>query len=186
LLYVGALQEIKGVDILGRALDHLRDSEPPFDLRVAGTGPYESRLKALARSLGVDDRITWLGYVDHSELPVEYERADAFVYPGRLDEPFGRVLLEALASHTPVVASAVGSTEFIVGDAGVRFTPDDPEALADACHRLLGDYDDHLSAVPDQLSRFDPTVVIDEMLELYAAVSEGSSLGAVGLTSSRA
>lgn len=174
LLYVGALQDIKGVDVLLRALDRLRGSPWDFELRVAGTGPYEARLRELAARLGVDDRVTWLGYVDYADLPVVYERADAFVYPGRLDEPFGRVLLEALASGTPVVASAVGSTDFIVGDAGVRFEPDDPAALADACTGLLADYDEHLAAIPDQLERFEPETVVGAFLDLYRAVETGT------------
>lgn len=171
LLYVGALQDIKGVDVLVRALPALADAGVDVELRVAGTGPLEDRLRRLADDLGVTDRITWLGYVDHAALPTEYADADAFVYPGRLDEPFGRVLLEALASGTPVVASDVGSTDYIVGDAGVRFDSGDPSALAEACRELLADYETYAAAVPAQLERFEPETVVGEFRSLYASVA---------------
>lgn len=171
LLYVGALQDIKGVDVLVGALPELAARGLDVDLRIAGTGPYESALRDLAADLDVADRITWLGYVDNDELPTEYDRADAFVYPGRIDEPFGRVFLEALSSGTPVLASDVGSTDYIVGDAGVRFPPDDPAALADACVELLDDYAAHVSAIPDQLERFAPETVVEAFCDLYASVA---------------
>ena len=173
LLYVGALQDIKGVDVLVRALPALESAGVDVDLRVAGTGPLERNLRRLADELGVDDRITWLGYVDHAELPAEYDRADAFVYPGRLDEPFGRVLLEALSSGTPVVASDVGSTDYIVGDAGVRFASEDPASLAEACLDLVDDYETYADAIPTHLETFAPETVVGDFCSLYAAVAAG-------------
>lgn len=171
LLYVGALQDIKGVDVLLRALPHLAERGLAVDLRIAGSGPYEETLRDLADRLGVTDRVTWLGYVDHDDLPAVYDEADAFVYPGRIDEPFGRVMLEALASHTPVVASDVGSTDYIVGDAGVRFRSEDPAALADACERLVADYEAYRDAVPAQLETFAPDRVISTFRSLYERVA---------------
>ena len=173
LLYVGALQDIKGVDVLVRALPKLEAAGVDVDLRIAGTGPFEQKLRRLADDLGVADRITWLGYVDHAELPAEYDRADAFVYPGRLDEPFGRVLLEALSSGTPVVASDVGSTDYIVGDAGVRFASEDPASLAEACLALRDDYDGYAEAIPAHLETFAPETVVGDFCSLYASVATG-------------
>lgn len=172
LLYVGSLQDIKGVDVLVRALPELEARGVEVDLRIAGTGPYESTLKTLASRLGVDDRISWLGYIDHDELPAEYDRADAFVYPGRIDEPFGRVLLEALCSQTPVVASDVGSTDYIVGDGGVRFESENHEALADACLDLVDRYDEITASIPEQLETFTPSTVVDDYCDLYASVAD--------------
>jgi glycosyltransferase involved in cell wall biosynthesis len=175
LLYVGGLQDIKGVDVLLRALPHLARRGIDVSLRIAGTGPLESKLRGLAADIGVADRVTWLGYVDHADLPAEYDRADAFVYPGRIDEPFGRVLLEALASGTPVVASDVGSTDYIVGEAGVRFASESPESLADGCVDLVNEYESYVGAVPAQLERFTPETVVGRFRDLYAAVARGDS-----------
>lgn len=170
LLYVGALQDIKGIDVLLRALPSLRE-HLDVEVRIVGAGAYGDNLRRLAGRLGVDDAVTWAGYVDYNDLPAEYDRADVFVYPGRIDEPFGRVLLEALSSQTPVLSSDVGSTGYIVGEGGVRFPSDDPEALAEACLRLVENYDAHYAAIPEQLRQFAPSVVVSQFLDLYAEVA---------------
>ena len=171
LLYVGALQDIKGVDTLVRALATIRERGYDVTLRIAGTGPLEGRLRSLAADLGVAEHVEWLGFVDHGELPDVYDAADAFVYPGVIDEPFGRVMLEALASHTPILSSDVGSMDYIVGPAGRLFAPGDAASLADAFEELLAAYPDHQRAIPDQLRRFSPDTVIDSFLDLYASTA---------------
>jgi glycosyltransferase involved in cell wall biosynthesis len=143
------------------------------ELQVAGAGPYADRLRALIRELGVFDAVDWLGYVDHDDLPGLYAGADAFVYPGLIDEPFGRVLLEALAAGTPVVASDVGSTDYIVGDAGERFHAGDERSLADAVERLTENYAARAEAVPRQLEKFEPEAVLSQFDTLYRDVVEG-------------
>lgn len=173
LLYVGALREIKGVHVLLRALARIRERNRDVVLRIAGTGPDGDRLRELARSTGVAADVEWLGYVEGADLRAAYRRADVFVYPGLIDEPFGRVLLEALASRTPVLAADVGSTAYVVGPAGVRFEPGAPAALADALETLLEDYRTYADAVPDQLARFAPDVVEGALLDLYRAVAAG-------------
>lgn len=178
LLYVGGLRDFKGVQHLVAGLGVLRSRGRDVTLKIAGSGPYESRLRDLARETGVEEAIDWLGYVDHGDLPDLYADADAFVYPGLIDEPFGRVLLEALAAGTPVVASAVGSTDYIVGDAGERFEAGNPAAMADACERLIDDYPAHVEAIPTQLERFDPDAVEVQFDDLYRQVANGRTSAA--------
>lgn len=168
LLYVGALQDIKGVDTLVRALALLEEAGHSVELRIAGRGPYEPTLRSLAAELGVADSITWYGYVDHEELPDLYADSDAFVYPGVIDEPFGRVMLEALASHTPILSSDVGSMDYIVGPAGALFEPGDERSLVRAFETLRENYVDHRQAIPHQLERFSSERVIDALSSLYA------------------
>ncbi|MEM4782529.1 MAG: glycosyltransferase [Halalkalicoccus sp.] len=175
MLYVGALQDIKGVDTLVRALALLRQGGRDVELRVAGRGPLEDALRALADRLGVGDAITWLGYVDHAELPALYASADVFVYPGVIDEPFGRVMLEALAAHTPIASADVGSMDYIVGSAGTLFEPGDPNSLAGAFETLCDSYAAYSEAIPDQLERFAPETVIESLDSLYADVAAGRS-----------
>jgi glycosyltransferase involved in cell wall biosynthesis len=172
LLHVGRLQENKGQESLVRAMPHLLNRYEDLTLRVAGTGAYETGLQRLATDLGVDDAIDWLGYVDHDDLPPLYESADVFVYPGLLDEPFGRVLLEALGTFTPVLASDVGSTDYIVGEAGVRFEAGDPIALSGGLASLVEHYDAHRAAIPEQLERFAPDRVERAFLDLYDEVAK--------------
>lgn len=174
LLYVGALQDIKGVDTLVRALPLLRDAGHRIDLRIAGRGPLEGTLRSLAADLGVEDAITWLGYVDHDELPDLYSASDVFVYPGVIDEPFGRVMLEALASHTPILSSDVGSMDYIVGPAGTLFEPSDERSLVRAFETLHEDYVEHQRAISPHLERFAPETVIDSLSSLYEEVAVSS------------
>lgn len=171
LLYVGALQDIKGVHVLVRGLSRMLGRGYDVELHVAGSGPYEEQLHELARELGVDTDIKWLGYVDHDELASVYDAADVFVYPGLLDEPFGRVLLEALSTRTPILASDVGSTDYIVGSAGERFAPGDPSALADALERLIEEYTTHYDAIPTHIEQFAPETVERAFSERYHAVA---------------
>ncbi len=176
LLYVGALQDIKGVDGLLRGVRTLLDRGHDVRLEVAGTGPLETRLHELADDLelAADGAVKWHGYVDHDELPDVYDEADVFVYPGLLDEPFGRVLLEALSTRTPILASDVGSTEYIIGDAGQRFDPGSGRSLADAFERLISEYTDHYAAIPGQLETFAPETVEQSFLDRYLDVAESS------------
>lgn len=167
LLYVGRLQENKGPQVLVRALATLRERGHDATLRVAGEGPQREALAALAADLGVESHVTWLGYVDHADLVSEYRTADVFVYPGLLDEPFGRVLLEALGMRTPVVASDVGSMDYIVGPGGELFPPGDDAALAAAVEDVLGSYTTYHDAIPDHVDRFAPDRVVASLSGLY-------------------
>lgn len=171
LLYVGALQDIKGLHVLIPGLAEMRERGHDVELEIVGAGPYESRLKELAEERGVADAIDWLGYVDHGDLPGVYDEADAFVYPGLIDEPFGRVVLEALSMRTPLLVSDVGSMDYIVGDAGEPFAPGEPSALADAFERLVADYDARYAAIDDELDRFTPETIIGTYSDLYREVA---------------
>lgn len=175
LLYAGSLQQIKGVDILFRALPVLLGRGIEAELHVAGSGPFEEQLRTLADSLGMNDRIVWHGFLKHEELTTQYRKADAFVYPGVIDEPFGRVMLEALASRTPIVSSDTGSMEAIVGDAGVLFEPEDEERLAAAVERLLLDYPARCDAIGDQLAKFSPETVLEKFHDLYCETVEAAN-----------
>lgn len=166
-LYVGALQDIKGVETLVRALALLRQDGLEVELQIAGRGPLEPVLKELASEFRIGGAITWLGYVDHDELPDLYRSSDVFVYPGIIDEPFGRVMLEALATHTPIVSADVGSMDYIVGPAGTLFQPGDPGSLVDAFEMLCGEYAEYVEATSQQLDRFAPETVIDSLCSLY-------------------
>ena len=171
LLTVGALSDIKDVDTVIEALAESRARGHDVELRVAGKGGREESLRSLADDLGVADAIEWLGYVDHARLPDVYDEADVFVYSGILDEPFGRVMLEALASHTPILTSDVGSMREIVGPAGEVYQPGNPVGLADAFETLMSEYVARQRAIPDHVRGFSPDVVIDSYLALYEEVA---------------
>lgn len=108
-----------GVDTIIRALALM----PQARFVVCGTGGEEPALKALAKELGVEGRIHWLGHVDHADLPRHLHRADIFVRPSR-SEGMGNSFVEAFAAGLPVIATQEGGIADLLFDA--RRNPDKP------------------------------------------------------------
>jgi len=137
VLCVAHLYPRKQVATLVRAMTLL---SAPALLRVVGTGPELSKLQALARDLGVADRVSFLGHVPFSELVAEYRAADVFCLPS-VQEGFGIVFLEAMAAGLPVVGCQAASVPEVVPDweCGLLVPPRDVPALAFAPDRLLSD-----------------------------------------------
>lgn len=109
-------------------------------LRIVGNGPELVRLRELSRKLRIADRVTFLGHVPFAQLVHEYRSADAFCLPSR-QEGFGIVLLEAMASGLPVVASRATAIPEVVpdGECGVLVKPGDADGFAVALQGLLND-----------------------------------------------
>ena len=137
LLSVGHLIERKGHDLVIAALKHLPDTR----LLIAGDGPEEANLRALARSSGVEARVTFLGAIKHDQLRDYYGAADILVLASSR-EGWANVLLEAMACGTPVAASNVWGTPEVVAvpEAGVLMRERTPAALAEAVKVLLAQY----------------------------------------------
>jgi glycosyltransferase involved in cell wall biosynthesis len=108
-LSVGSLIARKGHDLAIEALTHC----PDCTLVIAGDGPLRPSLEALARRLGVADRVRFAGEVPHSRLPGLYAAADILVLASSR-EGWANVLLEAMACGTPVAATAVNGTVEVV------------------------------------------------------------------------
>jgi glycosyltransferase involved in cell wall biosynthesis len=131
-LYVGRLAPEKGLDVLLRAF---RDV-PAGSLLLAGSGPQEEELRALA-----DDRVEFLGQVARENLPALYAQADCLVLPSR-SEPWGMVLNEAAAAGLPLVATdAAGGAYDLIEDGvnGYRVPVEDEAALTEALRKVAAD-----------------------------------------------
>jgi glycosyltransferase involved in cell wall biosynthesis/predicted metal-dependent phosphoesterase TrpH len=115
LLYAGRLTKEKGVDLLADAFLAAHARDPRLRLSLAGGGPEEEHLRQR-----LEDRASFLGWLEGDELARAYASADLFLFASRTDT-FGQVIVEAQASGLPVVAVA------------------DPAALAGAVLDLLGD-----------------------------------------------
>jgi len=150
LLFVGRLERLKGVEVAIRALallgdlkhDNVRLLVLGEDSRNGGGSEVEesekARLKAIATSLGVRDRVDFLGSVAHHELPYFYGAADVCVMPS-YSESFGLVALEAQACGRPVVGSGASGLRSVVRDevSGYLLDSHDPALYAERIGRLL-------------------------------------------------
>ncbi len=182
LLYAGRIQPLKGVDLAIRAIEELSGAvERDVVLLVVGgpSGPYGDieieRLKDLARALGVDDKVRFLGPRRHESLPAIYGAADAVVVCSHT-ESFGFAALEAHASGVPVVATAVGGLSHIVGDGTTGFLIDerDPSVFAARLKTLLADdvlRSDFGAAAMTRAASFTWDLSASEYLELYECLA---------------
>ena len=133
LACVGALIERKGQSFAIEALARV----PGAILVLAGTGPDEGRLRSLAASLGLTERVRFLGAVPHGDLPVVLSAADLFVLP-TASEGLANAWVEALACGTPVVTTPLpGAQELLTDPAYGRMIARDPVEIAAAINALL-------------------------------------------------
>lgn len=169
LVYVGSLKKMKGADLLPRIMSELGSS---YELRFTGDeGYFESPLPP---------NMSPLGRLEGSqELVNAYQRADALLFPSRL-EGFGLVALEAQACGLPVVASDVAAIPEVVQDGvtGKLCPCDDVGAFAGAVRQLSGNARTYRDMAQRACKRareeFSLRSSIDEYIRIYAALSESS------------
>lgn len=139
-LFVGALQETKGVDLLLQAWPLVEERVPGARLSIVGDGPGLERLRRHSRRLGVNGSVAFMGAVPRSRVRDLLDESRLLVLPSR-SEGLGRVAIEALARARPVVASEVGGIPEVIEDGvtGRLVPPGDPRALAEAVAGLLRD-----------------------------------------------
>lgn len=137
ILSVATLIFKKGIDVLLRALQQCKSAG--LKLRLIGDGPQRSELESLAATLGLSDRVVFLGEKDRDEVFSEICRCDVMAMASRhRSESFGLAALEAMVCSKPVVASRVGGLPELVddGETGFLVPPEDPVALARALDLL--------------------------------------------------
>lgn len=171
VLAVGRLENRKGVDVLIRAWACIDQTRLPSRLVLAGNGdaaPY----RALARRLGIGDRVIFTGRLDAPRLDALYDACDLFVLASRY-EGFGLVTIEAMAHRKPVVMTHTGAAEdgAVGPQHGAVIPVGDVEALAGAMSRLLGN-PAALGAIGERNrayveTRFDWKMAVDATVEVY-------------------
>jgi PEP-CTERM/exosortase A-associated glycosyltransferase len=134
--FFGSFYHYEGLHILLQALPEISRRVPDIRVLLAGGGPEEAELKALAERLGVGERVKFVGRVPHGEIGRYYDLVDIFVFPRvsiRLTELVTPLKpLEAMAQRRIVLASDVGGHRELIADGatGFLFPADDPAALA--------------------------------------------------------
>ena len=145
ILAVGRLVEKKGFPFLLEAVSRLKF---PLDVRIVGEGPQQPYLAQMITNKGLMDRVTLVGPQSHNELPGEFSTAHVVVVPSVLDDSGDRdglpnVVLEAMASARPVIATDVGGINAAVqdGETGLLVPMRDPTALACALTKVATEPD---------------------------------------------
>ena len=150
------LEPIYDIPTVLAAFAQVRKRLPEARLTVAGSGPELRNLETMAVNLGIAPSVTFAGRIDNENIPALYASADLMINPSTVDNMPNSVL-EALASGVPVVSTDVGGVPHIVRDgaSALLVPPRDPQAMAAAVMRLLGDAVEaqRLSAAGLELSR---------------------------------
>jgi glycosyltransferase involved in cell wall biosynthesis len=193
---VGQITPWKGQDDAIRVLAQLRATHPEARLRIIGavvfSGPkvsydnesFAQRLRELAHALGVADAVEFVGAVE--DMPAALASLDILLVPS-WEEPFGRVVVEAMAAGVPVVATRHGGPAEQIEDGvtGLLAEPRRPELWVEPVSRLLRDIDLRRSIVGRARSSVtaghDPAECVARLLGLYEAL-----MGRPGWTARRA
>lgn len=176
ILFVGRLVYRKGPHILIRAFARAAREDREAELHIVGKGMMEPLLRVLASRLGVQDRVVFHGAVPERLKPELYRRSTIVAVPSILNESFGIVALEGMASGRPVVATRHGGLAEIIehGRTGLLVKPGSSEELASSLLLLLQD-----SQLRKRLGengrrvaveRYSWDVVLTRLLEIYNAV----------------
>jgi glycosyltransferase involved in cell wall biosynthesis len=136
-LYVGNIEPRKNLDRLIEAFARMPHQE--HQLVIVGNRWYRGDApEEKARSLGLNGRVKFMGYVPREDLPRLFSGATAFVYPSLL-EGFGLPIVEAMACGAPVITSNNSSMKEVAGDAALLIDPRDTKEMAEALVRLSED-----------------------------------------------
>lgn len=173
VVFAGRLAEVKGVRLLMAAWDRYRAGcrGPGLRLVVAGSGPLEHEVAEWASTR---PSVEMVGHVPVSRVLELRSRARAVIVPSIWEEPFGLVVVEAMAVGCPPIAAAHGSfVELIAqGIDGVLFRPGDPAALAQAVADVEAHperYEDYGNRARETYERrFNPDHSLRHLLEIYS------------------
>jgi glycosyltransferase involved in cell wall biosynthesis len=178
LLYLGTLEPRKNLPGLVEAYARLRahDATVPPLVIAGGKGWYYQTVFDAVRAHGLERDITFAGYVLREEQRLWYSCAELFVYPS-VYEGFGLPVAEALACGVPTITSSVSSLPEAGGPVATCVGPDDPEALAQAMHRVLNDPQARVRTLaegPQWANRFTTDGMAREYMQIYREAVEAS------------
>jgi glycosyltransferase involved in cell wall biosynthesis len=144
ILFIGELVKVKGVDLLIQAIPIIKKSFPNIRVLIGGAGPQEEDYNYLVKQLNVEESVEFLGFVSGDDKFSYYKSADLCVFPSTYD-PFGIVVLEAMACGKPVIVSKVKDAPLPLpfmmedGKTGLLFESGNIEDLAENVITLLKD-----------------------------------------------
>jgi glycosyltransferase involved in cell wall biosynthesis len=146
--FIGRLVTAKGAHLLLEATALLAAKGARVHVRIIGDGPERERLQARAQTLGLMDRVAFLGYVSDERLPEALANVSAIIMPSLGGEVFGLVAAETMLRERCIVSSDLPSLTEVVGDGGLIFPAGDVRGLAACLQQLF-----ERPALPAQLGR---------------------------------
>ena len=170
ILFFGSWNPIdRGGDLAVRAMVEVLRSRPGARLWISCMGPETEKLRRLARELGIERAVRFIGFVPGDQLGQTFRSASAVVFPSRLG--FGIQEMHVMHAGVPVVVTDVRDQSYFVGRDGIVCPPDDAEALGSELSRLLGD-----ESLQAELSRrgrlrareFSAERMVKETLQVYS------------------
>lgn len=177
MLFLGRIDEPrKGLDVLVAAMPRIVEAVPDVELLVAGPGDaeaVETHLPGQVRS-----RVRFLGLISEAEKVSAFHSVDLYVAPNTGGESFGIVLLEAMASGAPVLASDIDAFAKVLRDGrcGALFHNGDPASLANEAIKVLADAEERSGLAAEGHRRaldFDWSAVARDVVRVYESVTVG-------------
>lgn len=171
ILYIGRLENRKGLKYLLRAYNELATHHSEVQLLIAGTGPDETKLRTFVSENAIP-RVTFLGYIPEADKIHHLHRADVFCSPAHYGESFGIVLLEAMAAACPIVAGDNVGYQSVMRDTGALSLVN-PKDTIDFARRLeLFLFDDGLRQTwlkwaRPYVKQFDYNKIVDQYETVY-------------------
>ena len=147
IFYIGGFEVRKNTALMLRAFSklakHYASNLKDKILVIGGEAPKTTHpllddVKGIAKTLGIENRVKFVGRIKDNDLPAFYSEADFFIFPS-LYEGFGLPVLEAMASGTPVIASQTGAIKEVAQDTVLYFHPEREDELVQNMNRFLTD-----------------------------------------------
>lgn len=175
ILFVGRLVYRKGLHLLLEAMKQVVNEKNNVELTIAGSGYLSPVLKAVVKTSGLHNNIFLREGLRKSELIDLYQRANIFVLPSIFGESFGIVLLEAMASRTPIVATAQGGIREIVNhmETGLLVRKNNVEELARGILILLENKElsERISSNAfREVKKYDWNIIVKRIEEVYEEI----------------
>jgi len=171
LLCVGEVRPYKNIENVLKALALYPDGP---QLAISGKifGEVKTKLKKLASSLKIENRVVWLGYVPDELLPNLYSEAMAFIFPS-LYEGFGLPIIEAMACGCPTLCSNLSSLQEIGSDGVYFFNPTDISEMAESVRKVCEDFEFRHTLVkrgPDHAKKFNWDYSFKSHMDLFETI----------------
>lgn len=166
----------KGFQFLIRAMQIIRKCQPFATLHISGKGPYSDILKKITEELNVEKSVIFHGFVENDSLRNQYAQSSLVVFPSLFLEVCPLVILEAMASGRPVVASKFSGIddEIVKSNVGYFVDPMNPGEIADAVCNILNNpmVADIMGQNGHKLfeSRYSPDVHYKNVFALYSSI----------------